>query len=126
MTATPGSVVMESRPFPARVCGSGTVPRNTVSSVGIDFGSTWRVPKTTADPRGNIREWGRSRRRSQAGVKATHVDALYFPVRKPPQYSRSTTGLGRAIALSVRGCGGVGFEVRHAERGDGAGTAQPR
>ena len=30
--------------------------------------------------------------------------------------------LARAIALSVRGCGGVGFEVRHAERGDGAGA----
>jgi len=36
------------------------------------------------------------------------------------------TYTSRAIALSVRGCGGVGFEVRHAERGDGAGTAQPR
>lgn len=43
-----------------------------------------------------------------------------------PYEGLSLTVDPRAIALSVRGCGGVGFEVRHAERGDGAGTAQPR
>ena len=88
-------------------------PRKTLS---------WRTPAETFDEH--------LRSLQQAGVATSCAAITSACIRRwdtaHPTKSRTSGTPRRAIALSVRGCGGVGFEVRHAERGDGAGTAQPR